>query len=107
MPYKPIDRKKLEGLARSWSLTALKTLGGIMTNVNSTDRDRIRAAEIILEHGGGLVAPAGTGERQLTSLALEVVHLAPMTREEIAQEPQEEGVSSAKCLELLNKKPKS
>jgi hypothetical protein len=84
MSSKPIDRHRIESLARNHSLTALKTLAGIMTNTSAKDRDRIRAAEAILEHGGGLVAPAGMSERRLTSLALEVVHLAPQAREEIA-----------------------
>jgi hypothetical protein len=87
MPYKPIDRARLESLARSWTITALKTLAGIMTNTSAKDRDRIRAAEVILEHGGGLGVPTSITERRLTSLALEVVHLAPQTREEIAAEP--------------------
>jgi hypothetical protein len=53
MPYKPIDRARLESLARSWTTTALKTLAGIMTNTSAKDFDRIRAAEIILNRGWG------------------------------------------------------
>jgi hypothetical protein len=89
MPYKPVDPKRLESLARSWSLTALKTLGNIMTNTTSRDADRIRAAEVILEHGGGLVAASDMGGRRLSRLALEVVHLAPMSREEFADREAE------------------
>jgi hypothetical protein len=53
MPYKAIDRKKLESIARNWSMTALKTLAGIMINTSAKDCDRIRAAEIILNRGWG------------------------------------------------------
>jgi hypothetical protein len=86
MPYKPIDRARLESLARSWTTTALKTLAGIMTNTSAKDRDRIRAAEVILDHGRGMGVSAHMTEKRITSLALEVVHLAPVTREEFADD---------------------
>jgi hypothetical protein len=85
--HKAIERHKVESLARNWSLTALKTLGGIMSNPNSKDCDRIRAAEIVRDWAWGRSGFEARSEGRLRQISLEVVHLAPKPREEIEQEP--------------------
>jgi hypothetical protein len=81
--HKAIERHKVESLARNWSVSALRTLGGIMTNPNSKDCDRIRAAEILRDWAWGKSAPPSelAEHRRLTYIVHEVVHVS-MPREE-------------------------
>jgi hypothetical protein len=53
MSKPPADRAKIESYARSWTITALRTLGNIMINPGCKDCDRIRAAEILVNRGLG------------------------------------------------------
>jgi hypothetical protein len=89
MPYKSIERAKLESMARSWSPSALKTLAGVMTCPTAKDCDRIRAAEILLNRAWGKPVDRreveGEGGRKLTKIVHEIVHLKPRSREEIAE----------------------
>ena len=89
MPYKSIDRAKLESMARSWSASALKTLAGVMTCPTAKDCDRIRAAEVLLNRAWGKPTErheVGEGQgKRLTKIVHEIVHLAPKSREEIAE----------------------
>jgi hypothetical protein len=89
MPYKPIDRTRLESLARNHTASAIKVLAGVMTNTMSKDCDRIRAAEILLNRAWGKpterIEGQETNGQRLVSITHRIVHLKPRSREEIAE----------------------
>jgi len=54
----------IRSLARSYSESAIKTLVGIMGSENCSDRDRITAANILLERGWGKPTQPLSGDEE-------------------------------------------
>jgi hypothetical protein len=79
----------IESLARSFSESAVRTLAGIMTEPECSAKDRIRAAEILLDRGWGKAVEhhvlADVQGSTLTKVVREIVHLEPMSREQLEE----------------------
>jgi hypothetical protein len=79
----------IESLARSFSESAVRTLAGIMTEEGCSAKDRIRAAEILLDRGWGKAIEhhvlADVQGSTLTKVVREIVHLEPMSREQLEE----------------------
>ena len=72
----------IRSLARSYSESAIKTLAGIMGSEICSDRDRITAANILLERGHGKPTQpiSGDEENPLTLVTrIELVAVTPIS----------------------------
>jgi hypothetical protein len=78
-------RNALDSAARSHTATALSVCHAIMTSPNASDRDRLRAVEIMLNRGWGKATEhhvlADLEGKRLTKIVHEIVHLDPRPRE--------------------------
>jgi len=67
----------IRSLARSYSESAIKTLAGIMGSENCSDRDRITAANILLERGWGKPTQPISGDEENPLTLVTRIELVP------------------------------